>query len=102
RVPRDEERDLAVASRRLSNGALLQVARSTDNRAALLRPLRNIMWGVGSAAVLLSAAAGAGLSWRALRPVREVAATARRIITTGDLTARVGGTSRDDEIGDLV
>lgn len=102
RVPRDEQRDLAVATRRLSGGALLQVARSTDNRAALLAPLKNIMWVVGSAAVILSAGAGAWLSWRAMRPVREVAATARRIVRTGDLSARVGGTTRDDEVGDLV
>src|SRR5215216_1612575 len=102
RVPRSEQRDLAIATRQLSGGAMLQVARSTDNRAALLAPLRNIMWGVGSAAVILSAGAGAWLSWRALRPVREVAATARRIVRTGDLSARVGGTTRADEVGDLV
>ncbi|MEO7412618.1 MAG: ATP-binding protein [Opitutaceae bacterium] len=102
RVPRSEQRDLAIATRQLSGGAVLQVARSTDNRAGLLEPLRNIMWGVGSAAVILSAGAGAWLSWRALRPVREVAATARRIVRTGDLSARVGGTTRDDEVGDLV
>jgi heavy metal sensor kinase len=102
RVPRDEQRDLAVATRRLASGALLQVARSTDNRSALLAPLKNIMWGVGTLAVVLSATAGAWLSWRAMKPVREVAATARRIVRTGDLSARVGGTTRDDEIGDLV
>lgn len=102
RVPRDEQRDLAIASRQLSGGAVLQVARSTDNRAALLAPLRNIMWSVGTAAVVLSAGVGAWLSWRALRPVREVAATARRIVRTGDLSARVDRTTRDDEVGDLV
>lgn len=102
RVPLSEQRDLAIATRRLSGGAILQVARSTDNRAALLAPLKTIMWGVGATAVILSAGAGAWLSWRALRPVREVAATARRIVRTGDLSARVGGTTRDDEVGDLV
>lgn len=102
RIPRNEQRDLAVASRPLSGGAILQVARSTDNRSALLAPLRNIMWSVGAAAVILSAGAGAWLSWRATRPVREVAATARRILRTGDLSARVDGTNRKDEVGDLV
>jgi heavy metal sensor kinase len=102
RIPRDEQRDLAVVSRRLSDGALLQIARSTDNRAVLLAPLRHTMWLAGSAAVLLSAGVGAWLAWRAIKPVRAVAATAHRIVATGDLSARVEGVQRNDEVGDLV
>lgn len=102
RVPRDEQRDLAVVSRGLPGGALLQIARSTDNRAVLLAPLRRTMWLAGTAAVLLSAGGGAWLAWRATKPVRAVAATARRIIATGDLSARVEGPTRDDEVGELV
>ena len=102
RVPRGEQRDLAVASRGLPGGALLQVARSTDNQAVLLAPLRRMMWLAGSAAVLLSAGAGAWLAWRATKPVRQVAATAHRIVATGDMSARVEGSARDDEVGDLV
>lgn len=102
RIPRDEQRDLAVVFRRMSGGEILQVARSTDNRAVLLAPLRRTMWLAGSAAVLLSAGAGAWLSWRAIKPVRAVAATAHRIVATGDLSARVEGTQRRDEVGDLV
>ena len=102
RVPRDEQRDLAVVSRGLPGGALLQVARSTDNRTVLLAPLRRTMWLAGTAAVLLSAGGGAWLAWRAIKPVREVAATAHRIVATGDLSARVEGTQRDDEVGELV
>jgi heavy metal sensor kinase len=102
RIPRDEQRDLTVVSRRLSDGALLQIARSTDNRAVLLAPLRHTMWVAGSAAVLLSAGVGAWLAWRAIKPVRAVAATAHRIVATGDLSARVEGVQRNDEVGDLV
>ncbi|OHE81378.1 MAG: hypothetical protein A3G75_14070 [Verrucomicrobia bacterium RIFCSPLOWO2_12_FULL_64_8] len=102
RVPRDEERDLAVVSRAVSGGLLLQVARSTDTRAVLLAPLRRTMLIAGPAAVLLAAGAGAWLAWRATRPVRAVAAIARRIIATGDLSARVEGPSGADEIGELV
>ncbi|MDD2764319.1 MAG: ATP-binding protein [Opitutaceae bacterium] len=102
RVPRDEQRDLAVVSRPLSDGAVLQIARSTDNRTVLLAPLRRTMWLAGTAAVLLSAGGGAWLAWRATKPVRAVAATARRIVATGDLSARVEGTQRDDEVGELV
>ncbi len=102
RIPRDEQRDLAVVSRPLSGGAILQIARSTDNRAVLLAPLRHTMWLAGTAAVLLSAGGGAWLAWRAIKPVRAVAATAHRIVATGDLSARVEGVQRNDEVGDLV
>ena len=87
---------------RLSGGAILQIARSTDNRAVLLAPLRRTMWLAGTAAVLLSAGGGAWLAWRAIKPVRAVAATAHRIVATGDLSARVEGVQRNDEVGDLV
>jgi signal transduction histidine kinase len=102
RVPRDEQRDLAVVSRGLPGGAVLQIARSTDNRTVLLAPLRRTMWLAGTAAVLLSAGGGAWLAWRAIKPVRAVAATAQRIVATGDLSARVEGTQRADEVGELV
>jgi heavy metal sensor kinase len=102
RVPRDEQRDLTVASRGLPDGELLQIARSTDNQAVVLEPLRRTMWIAGPAAVLLTAGVGAWLAWRATRPVRAVAVTAHRIVATGDMSARVEGSARDDEVGDLV
>jgi len=102
RVPRDEQRDFTIVSRTLPNGVLLQLARSTDNRAALLAPLKRTMVSAGSAAVAFAALAAGFISWRATRPVREVASTARKIISTGDLSSRVPPTGRDDEIGDLV
>ncbi len=102
RIPRGEERDLTVASRPLPGGAVLQLARSTDTRAVVLVPLRRLMALAGSAAVLLSAGVGAWLAWHATRPVRQVAATAHRIVATGDLSARVESPDRGDEVGDLV
>jgi signal transduction histidine kinase len=89
RVPRDAARDFAVASRVLSDGRLIQVAHSTDSRAVLLAPLRTAFAGVGAVALLLSLSAGTFLAWRATRPLREVAETARRILDEDDLSARV-------------
>jgi len=89
RIPQDANRDAVVASRALSDGHLLQVASSTDSRAMLLAPLRKVFAEVGSAALLLSGLIGTTLAWRATRPLREVAATARRIVVEDDLTARV-------------
>jgi signal transduction histidine kinase len=101
RVPRDAERDLAVASRILSDGRLIQVARSTDSRAVLLAPLRRDFAGVGAVALLLSLSAGTFLAWRATRPLRQVAATARRIIDEEDVAARVPNASGSGELAVL-
>src|SRR6185369_9373672 len=47
RIPRDAERDLALASRVLPDGSLLQVGRSTTNRDAILGPFRQAFLAVG-------------------------------------------------------
>jgi signal transduction histidine kinase len=102
RIPRDAEKDFTVASRPLVGGQLLQVARSTDNRAVLLAPLRRNFFTVGAGAMLVAAFAGGILVWRVTRPIRQVSATARRILATGDLTARVPVPPGGGELGDLV
>jgi signal transduction histidine kinase len=102
RVPRDEEQDLAVAAQVLPDGHLLQVARSTDSRAVLLAPLRRTFLWVGAAVVVTGFGAGYLAARRATRPLRDVIATARRIIATGALDARVPAPRRDDEVADLV
>jgi signal transduction histidine kinase len=101
RVPRDAQRDFAVASRVLSDGRLIQVARSTDSRAVLLAPLRTDFAGVGAIALLLSLSAGTFLSWRATRPLREVASTARRILQEEDPAARIPAPGGSGELAVL-
>jgi signal transduction histidine kinase len=101
RVPRDEARDFAVASRVLSDGRLIQVARTGDSRAVLLAPLRRDFAGVGAVALLLSLTAGTFLSWRATRPLRQVAATARRIIDEDDVSARIPNPTGSGELAVL-
>ena len=101
RIPRDAARDFAVASRVLSDGRLIQVARSTDSRAVLLAPLRSDFAGVGAVALLLSLTAGTLLAWRATRPLRQVAATARRIIEEDDFGARIPNPGGSGELAVL-
>ena len=98
RLPRDAERDLIVVSRTLADGRLLQVARSADSRAVLLAPLRRDFAGIGAAALLFSLAAGSLLAWRATRPLREVAETARRILEEDDPAARIPGPRGSGEL----
>ena len=101
RIPRDAARDLAVASRVLPDGRLIQVARSGDSRAVLLAPLRSDFAGVGAVALLLSLTAGTFLAWRATRPLRLVAATARRIIDEDDFAARIPNAQGGGELAVL-
>jgi signal transduction histidine kinase len=102
RVPRDEEQDLAVASRVLVDGRLLQVARSTDSRAVLLSPLRRTFLWIGGAVVVIGFGAGVFAARRATRPLRDVISTAQRIVATGELEARVPMPKRDDDVAELV
>jgi signal transduction histidine kinase len=102
RVPRDEEQDLAVAAQVLPDGRLLQVARSTDSRAVLLAPLRHTFLWIGGAVVVVGFGAGLFTARRAMRPLRDVIATARRIAATGALDTRVPAPPRNDEIAELV
>jgi signal transduction histidine kinase len=101
RVPRDEARDFAVASRLLSDGRLIQVARTGDSRAVLLAPLRRDFAAVGAVALLLSLTAGTFLAWRATRPLRQVASTARRIIDEDDFAARIPNARGSGELAVL-
>jgi signal transduction histidine kinase len=101
RVPRDAQRDLAIASRRLRDGNLLQVARSTDSRAVVLGPLRRTFAIAGAGVLVAAVAVGTIVARRSTAPLRAVTATARRIVATGDLAERVPQPRGDDEVAEL-
>ncbi len=102
RIPDNALRDYAIATATLADGSLLQVGRSTDSRAVLLKPLRGAFAGVGAVALVLSVAVGTVLAWRSTRPLRLVTDTARRIVETGDFAARVPGAAGSGELALLV
>ena len=102
RIPDNALRDYAIATVTLVDGRLLQVGRSTDSRAVLLKPLRGVFAGVGAVALVLSVAVGTVLAWRSTRPLRLVSDTARRIVETGDFAARVPGAAGSGELALLV
>ena len=101
RIPKDEERDFTVAAMRLPDGSVLQVGRSTNNRETLLQPFRRDFLIVMTPTLLLGVLGGAFFAHRATKPVREVVATARAIIDTGNLSARVPASARQTELEDL-
>ena len=102
RIPQDEEKDLVLDSTDLPDGTLLQIGRSTANREALLHLLRHSFLLVGGATVILGFLAGNIFAHRTMRPVRQIVATARAIIRTGQLDARVPGRASNDEFDELV
>ena len=102
RIPQDEEKDLVLDSMMLPDGTLLQIGRTASSRETLLRPLRQSFGLVGGLTVIISLLAGNFIAYRAMRPVRQIVATAQAIIRTGQLNSRVPTRPTHDEFDELV
>jgi len=102
RVPKDAQKDFAFVGVQLPNGGNLVVGRSTSNRGALWEPFRRTVLPAGLAVLALSLVAGALFAHRAMLPVRQIVATAKSIIQTGRLDARVPIRRSDDEFDEMV
>jgi signal transduction histidine kinase len=86
----------------LSDGAIMQVGRATEDRNELLRHFRDIfLFGIVPV-VAFGFAGGAFLTYRALGPIRSIIGAVRSIIQTGDMSARVADPQTEDEIDELV
>jgi signal transduction histidine kinase len=101
RIPKDEESDVTVASTRLPDESTLEVGRRTNNRDAILQSFRLDFLAVMTPALLLGVSGGALFAHRATKPVRDVVATARSIIDTGNLSARVRLTAQQTDMEEL-
>jgi signal transduction histidine kinase len=101
RRPKNAEKDFAWATLKMSDGATLVVGRLANTRAALWEPFRQMALPVGLAIALIGLGCGAVFAHRAMLPVRQIVATARDIIRTGNLDARVPERPSRDELGEL-
>lgn len=101
RIPKDEEKDLTIASTALFDGYRLQVGRVANNQETLLQPFRKIFIGVMTPIILFGFLGGALFTHRAMQPIRQIVATARSIIDTGNLNARVPVRRTDDDLDEL-
>ncbi len=102
RVPKDAQKDIALLPVKLANGGTMVVGRSTSNRETLWQPFRQTVIPAGLAVLLVSLVAGAFVAHRAMLPVRQIVATARSIIQTGRMDARVPARQSDDELDEMV
>ena len=93
---------LELASLPLSDGAVLQVGRTTRGRGEVLQRFRERLGIVLGATVLVGLAGGALLTRRALRPLRDLARTLDGIVRTGRLDARVPSREGGDALDALV
>jgi signal transduction histidine kinase len=100
-IPKDQNSEFVIASMPLADGVELEVGRSANRAAALLQPFLIAFSLAMGPTLLLGLAGGAWLAYRAIAPVREVVRTARRIVSTGDLAARVPETSAASELAEL-
>lgn len=102
RVPKNKQQDYSVAPFKFQDGSVLYVGRSTNNRDVLWLPLRHTALPAGLMVALLGLTFGTIFAHRAMLPVRQIVATARDIIQTGNLAARVATRSSRDEFDELV
>ena len=101
RIPRDARRDFQIIARQLDPGTVLQVGRSTDNRAVLLEPLRRVFLAAGTAIVAVGFLGGFAFAWRTTAPIRQMVQTARNIVATGQLDERVPAPKTENELAEL-
>ncbi|MEO6034113.1 MAG: HAMP domain-containing sensor histidine kinase, partial [Verrucomicrobiota bacterium] len=101
RIPKDAERDLTIASVALFDGSMLQVGRVANSREVFLEPFRRIFLLAAIPLIFLAFAGGAAFAYRSTKPVRQVVATARSIIETGNLSERVLVDKSGDELEEL-
>jgi signal transduction histidine kinase len=101
RRPKNAEKDFTLTGAKMADGAVLVVGRITNNRDVLWEPFRQTALPTGAAVALLGLALGGFFSYRAMLPVRQIVATARDIIRTGNLDARVPTRPSRDELDEL-
>jgi signal transduction histidine kinase len=91
-----------VGITRLTDGSIMAVGRTTEDRDELLSHFRTVFLFVMVPIVVFGFCGGAFITYRALGPIREIIGTVRSIIQTGDMRSRVPDPRTEDEINELV
>ena len=91
-----------IASFPLQDGNFLQIGKEIEHRQEVLARFRDVFAGVMAAAILIGLIGGYFVTFRALRPIRNLTGTVRSIIETGGMEARVPRDRTEDELNGLV
>ena len=102
-IPSSEQHMVwTIARAPLSDGSVMYVGRTTEDRDELLRHFRvYFLFGIVPM-VAFGFCGGAFITYRALGPIREIIGAVLSIIQTGNLRARVPDPRTEDEINELV
>ena len=97
---RRDDKVVDVKSVPLPDGALLQVGKTTEDRAAIMQRFRAAAAGVTIAVLVVGVGGGLLLAVWALRPLRQIIDTVRAI-DAGAMNARVPRRQTGDELDEL-
>jgi len=97
---RRNDKVVDVKTTRMPDGALLQVGKTTEDRAAIMQRFRAAAAGITIAVLVLGIAGGLLLTVWALRPLRQIIDTVRAI-DAGAMNARVPRRQTGDELDEL-
>ncbi|HVO95486.1 MAG TPA: ATP-binding protein [Terriglobales bacterium] len=101
-VPSTKDRDvLELMTTRLPGGYLLQAGKEIQDRKEILEHYRDTTIGVTCGTLFIGLLGGAFLSFRTMRPVRQLTQVIQSVVLTGNVNARVPRSGRGDELDDL-
>jgi len=92
---------LEVATRRLVDGTVIQVGRTTVGRDRFLGEVRRVIGILTVVALVTGLVGGFALTREALQPLRALVSTVRRIAETGELHQRVDAGPAGDLVDEL-
>lgn len=98
----DPNRIWTTAAAMTRDGSWLQAGLLTENRGRFLARFRFLFLIGLVPTIALGFCGGAMITYRALRPLRQLVSTIRSILSTGDMHARVPAHRNGDELDELV
>ena len=101
-VEDDGKGSWTIGNSRLPGGLILQVGKNSTRSQEFLSYFRSVFLKFVLPLLLLGIVGGGFLTFRAMRPVRQLIQTVRKILETGDTSSRVPARSGRGELDELV
>ena len=101
-VEDDGKGSWTIGNSRLPGGLILQVGKNSTRSQEFLSYFRSVFLKIVLPLLLFGIIGGGFLTFRAMRPVRQLILTVRRILDTGDTSRRVPTRSGRGELDELV